>query len=55
MSEEAIVFGLHAVRTLLQQRPEKASLLILQKNRDDARVNELIKLAQAAKDRKSVV
>ena len=48
MSEEAIVFGLHAVRTLLQQRPEKVSLLILQKNRDDARVNELIKLAQAA-------
>lgn len=47
-SEEAIVFGLHAVRTLLQQRPEKALLLILQKGREDARVNELLKLAQAA-------
>jgi 23S rRNA (guanosine2251-2'-O)-methyltransferase len=48
MSEEAIVFGLHAVRTLLQQRPDKASLLILQKGREDARVSEVLKLAQAA-------
>ena len=48
MSEEAIVFGLHAVRTLLQQRPERASLLIVQKGREDARVSEVTKLAQAA-------
>jgi 23S rRNA (guanosine2251-2'-O)-methyltransferase len=48
MNEEAIVFGLHAVRTLLQQRPERASLLILQKGREDARVSEVMKLAQAA-------
>jgi len=48
MNEEAIVFGLHAVRTLLQQRPERASLLIVQKGREDARVSEVTKLAQAA-------
>ncbi len=48
MSDAAIVFGLHAVRTLLQQRPEKASLLILQKGREDARVAEVTKLANAA-------
>lgn len=47
MSESSVIFGLHAVRTLLQQRPERAALLILQKDRKDARVNELVQLAQA--------
>lgn len=47
MSETAVIFGLHAVRTLLQQRPERAALLVLQKGRDDARMNELVQLAQA--------
>jgi len=48
MSETEIVFGLHAVRTLLQQRAERASLVLLQKGRDDARVSELVQCAQAA-------
>lgn len=48
MSDESIVFGLHAVRTLLQRHPQKASLLILQKGRDDGRIAEVTKLAQAA-------
>ena len=48
MSEETLIFGQHAVRTLLQQRPERASLLILQKGRDDARATELMRLAQDA-------
>jgi 23S rRNA (guanosine2251-2'-O)-methyltransferase len=48
MSETTVVFGLHAVRTLLQQRPERASLLILQKGREDARSTELQRLAEAA-------
>lgn len=48
MSEEAIVFGLHAVRTLLQQRPERAALLLLQKGREDARITEVMHLAQQA-------
>lgn len=44
--ETAIVFGLHAVRSLLQQHPERVSLLILQQGRDDARVAEVLELAQ---------
>lgn len=47
MSETSVIFGLHAVRTLLQQRPERAALLWLQKGRDDARMQELVQLAQA--------
>ncbi len=48
MSEGSIAFGLHAVRTLLQQRPERAVLLMLQKGRDDARATELMRIAQQA-------
>jgi len=48
MSDESLVFGLHSVRTLLQQKPERASKLLLQKGRDDARVNEIAQLARAA-------
>ena len=48
MSETTVVFGLHSVRALLQQRPERASLLVLQKGREDARSAELVRLAQAA-------
>jgi 23S rRNA (guanosine2251-2'-O)-methyltransferase len=48
MTDAAIVFGLHAIRTLLQQHPQQASLLLLQKGRDDARATELMQLAQAA-------
>lgn len=47
MSEATVIFGLHAVRTLLQQRPERAALLVLQKGRDDARIGELVKLAES--------
>jgi 23S rRNA (guanosine2251-2'-O)-methyltransferase len=48
MSEESIVFGLHAVRTLLKQRPERAVRLLVQKGREDARMSEVLKLARAA-------
>jgi 23S rRNA (guanosine2251-2'-O)-methyltransferase len=48
MSDEALIVGQHAVRTLLQQRPERAALLILQKGREDARATELMRLAQGA-------
>jgi len=48
MSDETIVFGMHAVRTLLQRRPERAALLMLQKGREDARTEELLRMAQAA-------
>lgn len=48
MSDGAIVFGLHAVRTLLKQRPERASRLLVQNGRDDARMTEVRQLASAA-------
>lgn len=48
MSESAVVFGMHAVRTLLKQRPERASLLVLLKGREDARATELMRIAQQA-------
>jgi 23S rRNA (guanosine2251-2'-O)-methyltransferase len=48
MSDESTIFGMHAVRTLLQQRPDRAALLILQKGRDDTRATELMHLAQRA-------
>lgn len=48
MSDDTIVFGLHAVRTLLQRRPERASRLVVQKGRDDGRIAEVLKLAKAA-------
>ncbi len=48
MSDESLVFGLHAVRTLLQQHAQRASKLILQKGREDARVSEIAQLARAA-------
>jgi len=48
MSETTVVFGLHAVRALLQRRPKSASLLVLQKGREDARSTELLRLAEAA-------
>jgi 23S rRNA (guanosine2251-2'-O)-methyltransferase len=48
VSDDSIVFGLHAVRTLLKQRPERATRLLVQKGRDDARVAEIAQLAKAA-------
>lgn len=48
MSEDALIFGLHAVRTVLERRPQHASLLLLQKGREDARAAELERLARAA-------
>jgi 23S rRNA (guanosine2251-2'-O)-methyltransferase len=47
VSDDSIVFGLHAVRTLLKQRPERATRLLVQKGRDDARVAEIAQLAKA--------
>src|SRR5690606_41543790 len=35
-------------RSLLQQRPERALLLLLQKGREDARAKELVHIAQRA-------
>lgn len=48
MSETTIVYGLHAVRTLLQRDAKRAVALLVQKGREDARVTEVMKLAQQA-------
>lgn len=48
MSEGSIVFGMHAVRTLLQRRPERAAVLLLQKGREDSRASELQHIAHGA-------
>jgi 23S rRNA (guanosine2251-2'-O)-methyltransferase len=48
MSDDSIVFGLHAVRTLLKQRPERALRLLVQKGRDDGRIVEVLQLAKNA-------
>ena len=46
MSDATTVFGLHAVRTLLQRHAGKVAHLTVQKGRDDARINEVLKLAR---------
>src|SRR5688572_14725904 len=43
---QAVVFGIHSVRTLLLQRPRRIARLALQKDREDARTRELQRLAQ---------
>ena len=48
MSETSIVFGVHAVRTLLQQHPQRVSALLLQKGREDARITQVMQIAQSA-------
>jgi 23S rRNA (guanosine2251-2'-O)-methyltransferase len=45
MSDATTVFGLHAVRTLLQRHANKVVQLYVQRGRDDARIDEVLKLA----------
>jgi 23S rRNA (guanosine2251-2'-O)-methyltransferase len=46
MSEASWVFGLHAVRTLLQRHADKVAQLLVVRGREDARINEVLKLAR---------
>ncbi|HJS22690.1 MAG TPA: 23S rRNA (guanosine(2251)-2'-O)-methyltransferase RlmB [Steroidobacteraceae bacterium] len=48
MSEPTRVYGVHAVRWLLKQHPERVRRLWLQSTRDDARTEEVAALARAA-------
>ena len=48
MSNSQRVFGLHAVSSLLQRSPGKISVLLVQENRNDARVEQLLSMAAAA-------
>jgi 23S rRNA (guanosine2251-2'-O)-methyltransferase len=42
------VFGLHAVTGLLQRNPERVSLLLVLESRDDARIQQVLSLAEKA-------
>jgi len=42
------VFGIHAVRSLLQRAPARLRRLMIDSKREDARIRELLQLAQAA-------
>ena len=42
------VFGIHAVRSLLQRAPARLRKLIIDSRREDARIRELLQLAQTA-------
>lgn len=46
MTEASWVFGLHAVRTLLQQQASKVAQLLVVRGREDARMSEILKLAR---------
>jgi 23S rRNA (guanosine2251-2'-O)-methyltransferase len=46
MSDTNLVFGLHAVRTLLQRHAAKVTQLYVQRGREDARINEVLKFAR---------
>ena len=46
MSNNDVVYGLHAVQSLFAKSPERALELLVQKGRTDKRVNELVDLAR---------
>ena len=48
MSALSQVFGIHAVRSLLQRSPQRVRRLLVDARRDDPRIRELLQLAQAA-------
>ena len=48
MSQSELIFGLHAVQALLQQAPERALELFVLREREDAKVTALLKLAATA-------
>lgn len=48
MSETSVVFGVHAVRTLLQQHPNRVTALYMLKGREDARHAQVMQIAQSA-------
>lgn len=45
----SITFGMHAVTSLLKRSPERIVRLLVQDNRDDKRLNELLALARERK------
>jgi 23S rRNA (guanosine2251-2'-O)-methyltransferase len=48
MSESSLVFGMHAVRSLLTRSPQRVRRLLVDARREDPRIRELLQLAQQA-------
>jgi len=48
MSESSLVFGMHAVRSLLVRSPQRVRRLLVDARREDPRIRELLQLAQQA-------
>ncbi|MBK6674454.1 MAG: 23S rRNA (guanosine(2251)-2'-O)-methyltransferase RlmB [Proteobacteria bacterium] len=48
MSNVSHVFGIHAVRSLLQRAPQRVRRLLVDARREDPRIRELLQLAQSA-------
>lgn len=48
MTHAQRVFGLHAVRSLLQRHPARVTLLLVLESRSDVRIEELLELADKA-------
>lgn len=46
MSHQDLVFGLHAVNSLLERHPQRVQGLLVQKGRDDQRMRNLLELAK---------
>ena len=46
MSEASLVFGVHAVRSILMRSPQRVRRLIVDTRREDPRMRELLQLAQ---------
>jgi len=46
MSESSLVFGMHAVRSLLLRSPQRVRRLLVGAQREDPRIRELLQLAQ---------
>lgn len=55
MSDLHLVFGIHAVASLLARSPERVEQLLIQKGRNDKRITELLALAKQAGLRIEVV
>lgn len=55
MSDLHLVFGIHAVASLLARSPERVEQLLIQKGRSDKRITELLALAKQAGLRIEVV
>ena len=49
MKKSDRVFGLHAVTSLLQRDPARVTLLRILESRDDARIRQVLKLAETAR------